>query len=281
MGMGYTSFLETKLKHHVPSGFEVPTESLGKSLFDWQKVVTRWALFTGKAALFEGCGLGKTIQEIEWSTQVHKNTGGDVLILAPLAVSYQTAREALKFGYDPITICKSQADVKPGINITNYEKLEKFDPEKFIGIVLDESSILKSFMGKTKQAIIQAFKKTPYKLCGTATPSPNDYMELLNHSDFLDVMPSNDALSRWFINDTSQFGTYRLRGHAVDDFWRWVASWAVCINNPSDIGFDDNGFILPKLKTKKHIQLMLREGERLTVEDYYRYSLNRFSKSLE
>ncbi len=251
--MRYDEFLETKLKHHVPSGFEVETSSLNPELFEWQKLVTRWALFTGKAALFEGCGLGKTFQEIEWSTNVCRRTGGDVLILGPLAVSYQTTREAAKFGYDEITICKSQDDVRTGINITNYEKLEKFNPDHFAGVVLDESSILKSFMGKTKQALIEAFKKTPYKLCGTATPSPNDYMELLNHSDFLDVMPSNEALSRWFINDTSQFGTYRLRGHAVEDFWRWVASWAVCINKPSDIGFDDNGFILPPLKTIKHI----------------------------
>jgi DNA modification methylase len=238
---------------HKPSGFGVEMEDLNPALFEWQKLVTRWALFTGKSALFEGCGLGKTVQEIEWSTWVHRHTGGDVLILAPIAVSYQTAREAEKFGYRPITICRNQSDVRPGINITNYEKLDKFDPDKFAGVVLDESSILKAFMGKTKQELIQAFKKTPYKLCGTATPSPNDYMELLNHSDFLDVMPSNEALSRWFINDTSQFGTYRLRGHAVDDFWRWVASWAVCINKPSGIGFDDNGFILPPLKTIKHI----------------------------
>jgi DNA modification methylase len=247
----YEDFLKSKILRHQPNGFDVPIEQLNPMLFDWQKVLVRWALFKGKAALFESCGLGKTPQQLEWAQWVCEKTRGNVLILAPLAVAAQTKREGVKFGIE-VNICKEQSETIQGINITNYERLEKFDADSFVGIVLDESSILKSFTGKTKKRIIDAFRKTAYKLCCTATPSPNDHMELLNHSDFLDIMPSNEALSRWFINDTMNFGAYRLKGHAVNDFWRWVSSWAVCINKPSDIGFDDANFILPPLKTIIH-----------------------------
>lgn len=250
--MKYSEFLKEKLIKSDPVGFDVKIDDLNPMLFDWQKVLTRWALNRGRAALFEDCGLGKTPQQLEWANQIFLETGGDVLILAPLAVSKQTQREGIKFGID-VNVCRSQDDVKPGINITNYEMLEHFNASHFIGIVLDESSILKSFMGKTKQKIIDTFRNTQYKLCATATPSPNDHMELLNHAEFLNVMPSNEALSRWFINDTMSFGTYRLKAHAVKDFWRWVSSWAVCMRKPADIGYDDDRFILPELKTTEHI----------------------------
>ena len=248
--MEYQNFLKSKIIERGQIGFE--PKQLNSMLFDWQKVVTKWAIKTGKAALFESCGLGKTPQQLEWANQIHNNTKKDILILAPLAVSSQTKREGEKFGIK-VNICRSQSDVKKGINITNYEIVDKFNPDHFVGIVLDESSILKSFMGKTKIKLMNSFRNTPYKLACTATPSPNDHMELLNHADFLDVMPSNEALSRWFINDTMHFGTYRLKGHAIKDFWEWVATWAVCINKPSDIGYDDDGFILPELKTTEHI----------------------------
>ncbi|MFH1076478.1 MAG: DEAD/DEAH box helicase, partial [Pseudomonadota bacterium] len=278
--MEYSEFLGKKMVGHKASGFKIETDVLNQMLFDWQKVSVRWALGQGKAALFESCGLGKTPQQLEWANQVFINTGKNVLILAPLAVAAQTVREGVKFGIE-VNKCRTQADVKPGINITNYEMLGKFDCDSFIGVVLDESSILKSFMGKTKQFIIESFKKTPYKLCCTATPSPNDHMELLNHSDFLDLMPSPEALSRWFINDTMNFGTYRLKGHAAKDFWRWVSSWAVAINMPSDIGFENNGHVLPKLKTIKHFinyedphdiekGLLFKETEILNASSLYR-----------
>lgn len=199
--MDYQEFLKTKVIEHRPSGFEVDINDLNPMLFEWQKVVVRWALYKGKCAMFESCGLGKTPQQLEWANQVYKHAGKNVLILAPLAVSGQTVREGAKFGIE-VHKCRTQKDVNPGINITNYEMLDNFNPDEFVGIVLDESSLLKSFMGKTKRQIIDTFKSTPYKLCCTATPSPNDHMELLNHSDFLDVMPSNEALARWFINDT-------------------------------------------------------------------------------
>ena len=248
--MKYNEFLNNKVIASSPMGFEA--KKLNPMLYDFQHDITHWALKIGRAAIFAGCGLGKTPMQLEWANKIYQHTNKDILILAPLAVNAQTKREGSKFGIE-INICRSQSDVKPGINIANYEMVDKFDHGHFIGVVLDESSILKSFMGNIKRKIINYFKNTKYKLACTATPSPNDHMELLNHSDFLNVMPSNEALSRWFINDTMHFGTYRLKGHAVNDFWEWVSTWAACLNKPSDLGYDDNGFILPELKTIKHI----------------------------
>jgi hypothetical protein len=152
-----------------------------------------------------------------------------------------------------VTVCRSQADVQPGVNVTNYEMLAHFDPSAFGGVVLDESGILKNFMGKTKQALLEAFRGTPYKLCCTATPAPNDHLELGNHADFLGVMPANEMLARWFINDQAQAGNYRLKGHAKADYWRWVSSWAVSLTKPSDLGYSDEGFILPPLDIFTHV----------------------------
>lgn len=250
--MDYKKFLKSKILDHSNSGFVCEVDDINSMLFDWQRIVVRWALNSGRCAMFESCGLGKTPQQLEWARLLHEHTGGDVLILAPLAVASQTVLEGVKFGVD-VKQCRSMSDVLPGINITNYEMIDHFDTSKFTGVVLDESSILKSFMGKTKQKLMDVFKDTPYRLCCTATPSPNDHMELLNHADFLGIMPSNEALSRWFINDTMHFGSYRLKGHAVKDFWQWVSTWAVCINTPSDIGYSDEGYILPELKTIQHI----------------------------
>ena len=175
------------------SGFDIDVSELNHSLFDWQKAVVKWALKKGKCALFEDCGLGKTLQQLVWAFIVYLYTGGNVLILAPLAVAAQTQKEGEKFGIHT-TICRSQEDVQPGINIANYEMLEHFNPTEFIGIVLDESSILKSYMGKTKRQIVEMFKDTPYKLACTATPAPNDHMEILNHAEFLGIMKSSEAL---------------------------------------------------------------------------------------
>ena len=248
--MSYYDFLKNKLISPQSSGFEI-SESHGK-LFDWQRGVTKWACKTGRAALFEDCGLGKTPQQLFWADEVAKQENRPVLIVAPLAVSMQTKREGAKFGVD-VNIAEYQSDIKSGVNITNYEKLEHFDASKFGGVVLDESSILKAYMGKTKQQIIEMFRNTPYKLACTATPAPNDLMELLNHAEFLGVMKSSEALAVWFIADQQQSGRYRLKGHAQDDFWRWVASWAVCISKPSDIGFADDGYILPPLTENNEI----------------------------
>jgi SNF2 family DNA or RNA helicase len=243
--MSYDAFIAGKVRTVQSSGFE-PLPILAP-LFDWQKAVVRWAVRTGRAALFEDCGLGKTLQQLEWARQVCAHTGGSVLILTPLAVAHQTAQEAAKFGITA-RVANAQSDVsESGLWITNYEKLDHFDTGAFVGVVLDESSILKNFMGKTRRRLTDAFAMTPYRLCCTATPAPNDYMEFGQHCEFLGVMPINEMLSRWFINDTMNFGAYRLKGHARQDFWRWVSSWSISMRKPSDIGYSDEYHILPEL----------------------------------
>lgn len=194
-----------------------------------------------------------TIQSLTFAHEVAIHTGGKSLILAPLAVSKQTVREGDKFGL-PIKYAQNQDQVDSRVTITNYERLASFDAKQFDCVVLDESSVLKHFASATKKNIIEAFKTTPYKLPCSATPAPNDHMELGNHSEFLNVLPSNEMLARWFINDTSHFGKYRLKGHAVREFWDWVSSWAIMAGKPSDISpeFDDSQFNLPELHVIEH-----------------------------
>lgn len=259
--MTYTEYLESKKHRHEPCGI---TATVDNGLFDWQRTVTQWALARGKAALFEDCGLGKTPQQLAWANTIAAHTNAPVLILAPLAVSAQTVREGRKFDI-AVNICETQQDVRAGVNITNYEKLDRFDPKAFSGVVLDESSILKAYMGKTKRQLIEAFRNTPYKLACTATPAPNDLMELLNHAEFLGIMRSSEALSIWFIADQTNSGSYKLKGHAEKDFWQWVASWAVCIEKPSDIGYSDEGYILPELKEHTEIVEISQLNDDLTL----------------
>jgi len=244
----YEHFIASKVSRQSPVGFD-PGEILAP-LFDWQKHVVCWAIRQGRAALFEDCGLGKTLQQLEWARQVSHHTAKPVLILTPLAVAHQTAHEAEHFGYAGALVCAAQHEVKPNaqIVITNYEKLDHFDVSAFGGVVLDESSILKNFTGTTRRKLTAAFASTPYRLCCTATPSPNDYTELGQHADFLGVCTPAQMLATFFINDTFNTGDWRLKKHAEAEFWRWVASWAACISKPSDIGFADEGYILPPLK---------------------------------
>jgi hypothetical protein len=257
--LNYKKFLEKKSFYVEPTGFE--PNALNHMLFDFQKDIVKWACKKGKAALFEDCGLGKTPQQLEWGRQVCKYTGGDVLILAPLAVSKQTKREGEKFGIE-VNICRTQDDVKPGINITNYEMLSNFKPEYFAGIILDESSILKNYAGKMRNEIIDAFKNTPYKLSCTATPAPNDYMELGNQCEFLGIMTRTEMLATFFIHDGSDTSKWRLKGHAEDMFWEWMASWAVVLNKPSDLGYSDGEFILPP-KTINEIIVRVKPEEQI------------------
>lgn len=249
--MEYSTFLQTKRATVRAEGIEIELDALHEALFPFQVQIVQWALHKGRAAIFADCGLGKTFMQLEWGRQVHAHTGGDVLILAPLAVAGQTIAEGRKLGIT-VHLCRTQADVQPGLNITNYEMLQHFDASHFTGVVLDESSILKSYMGKTKRALVDAFAQTPYRLACTATPAPNDVMEIGNHSEFLGVMPSPEMLMRWFINDTMKSGHYRLKGHAEKDFWQWVASWAISIRKPSDLGYSDEGFALPELQITRH-----------------------------
>jgi hypothetical protein len=255
MQTDYEAFLLKKSVLNEQSGFEVDMNRLNPGLFAWQKATIRWAVFKGRAALFEDCGLGKTIQQLEWARIIHEKTGGDIIILTPLAVADQTYREGLKFGIAS-NLCRSENDRKNGINITNYERIHKFDMSRFVGVVLDESSILKNFSGKIRNQIISEFIRTPYRLCCTATPSPNDYAELGNTSEFLGVMTRPEMLSMFFINDTGKVGTWRLKGHVKANlFWEWMCSWSIMMQKPSDIGYpdDDEGFVLPELRMYQHV----------------------------
>ena len=233
--MNYEDFLKQKDYVLESSGFSIDKDKLNPMLFDFQKDVVRWALAKGRACIFAECGLGKTAMQLSWAHQVHLHTGGKVLILAPLSVADQTKREAEKFHYIA-KICEKQEDCIDGINITNYEKLDKFVANEFVGVVLDESSILKSYTGKVRTSIIENFQNVPYKLACTATPAPNDYMELGNHSEFCGVMTRSEMLSMFFVHDGGQTSKWRLKGHAKDVFWQWMASWSVFIDNPSNLG---------------------------------------------
>ncbi len=247
--MTYEKFLKTKFKLIEPSGFDC--EPSNQYAFDFQRDIVKWNLKKGKSANFMDTGLGKTITQLMFADEIHKQEKGDILILAPLAVSKQTIREGEKFGIK-VNPCRSQIDVKSGINITNYEMLHHFDVNKFIGIILDESSIIKSFTGKTTQELLDLFKHTPYKLANTATPAPNDYEELGNHAEFLGIMSRTEMLATFFVHDGGDTSKWRLKGHAEKEFWKWIASWAMVVKNPSDLGYDGSKYILPKLNTHTH-----------------------------
>lgn len=216
-----------------------------------QTAALDFALRRGKSAAFLDTGLGKSFIELEFARQCAEETGKPSLILTPLAVAGQMVREGQKFNIDARQI-REQSQVGAGIMVANYERLAKLDPSTFGAVVLDESSILKSFGGKTTVLLTEAFRATPYKLAATATPAPNDHMEIGQHSDFLDVMPGPEMLSRWFIADQKKMGAYRLKGHAVESFWAWVASWSRCATLPSDLGGDDTGYVLPEIERRIH-----------------------------
>ena len=259
--INYQDFIKNKIQVFESVGFEIEKSELNSKLFDFQKDIVRWALKKGRAAIFADCGMGKTAMQLEWADQIYKKEGGKILILAPLAVATQTQREGEKFNI-PVNICESQSDVIEGINITNYEKLEKFIAREFNAIILDESSILKSFTGKVRTQIIDSFKNTPYRLACTATPAPNDYMELGNHSQFLGVMTREEMLSMYFVHDGGQTSKWRLKGHAENSFWEWMASWSVFIDNPKNLGYDMEGYELPKL----NIFEIVADGKEVTTE---------------
>lgn len=250
--MEYNEFLKNKRFVLESSGFDIDKSELNPMLYEFQKDIVRWALKKGKACIFADCGLGKTAMQLSWSYQVHKHTNGKILILAPLAVADQTKRESEKFGYSA-KVVEKQDDCISGINITNYEKLDRFVANEFVGVVLDESSILKSYSGKFRTAIIQNFYEVPYKLACTATPAPNDYMELGNHSEFCGVMTRSEMLSMFFVHDGGETSKWRLKGHAEDVFWQWLASFSVFIDNPNNIGYEIDGYNLPPINIQEII----------------------------
>lgn len=237
----YATFLQSKAIVVRPSGMEVVDSAIHPSLFPFQRDMVRWSIRKGRAALFETTGLGKTRQQIEWA----RLTGERALILAPLAVARQTVREGAAIGV-PVTYARSQAEAAPdGLTITNYEMLHAFDPDAFGAVALDESSILKNFEGKVRSRLIGAFKDTPYRLCATATPAPNDIAELANHAEFLGIMSRVEMLAAFFVHDDTG---WRLKGHAREPFYRWLASWGMSLQRPSDLGYADDGYQLPPLE---------------------------------
>jgi hypothetical protein len=254
----YADFLARKLQANTGHGFE-PT-FMPAWLFDFQTDLVDWAVQQGRAAVFADCGLGKTPMLLAWAENVRLHTGKPVLVATPLAVSTQIEQEAAKFGVD--AACSRDGSVPAGITITNYERLHHFDPDRFGGIVCDESSILKNFDGATKAAVTEFARTLPYRLLDTATAAPNDYIELGTSSEALGYLGHIDMLNRWFVNDQhntavgrirGQNAKFRFKGHAEQAFWRWVASWARAIRRPSDLGHDDTGFALPPLDHRQHV----------------------------
>ena len=241
----YATFLERKTLRAPSSGHEVADSEIHPRLFPFQRDLVRWAMRKGRAALFADTGLGKTGMQLEWA----RLTGERTLILAPLAVAQQTIREAALLDID-VTYARHQGEASDGITITNYERLDGFDGSDYGAVVLDESSILKSFDGKTRTALIASFAQTPYRLACTATPAPNDIAELANHAEFLSVMSRVEMLSAFFVHDDEG---WRLKGHARDAFWKWLASWGMSLRKPSDLGYSDAGYDLPALSIEPTI----------------------------
>jgi DNA modification methylase len=239
--MSYAEFLRKKTDFNFARGFDIQNNLINKTLFDFQRAIVKWAVKKGKAAIFSDCGTGKSFMQIEWAHLI----GGNCLIIAPLSVTDQTILEAEKLGYK-VTYIENESQYVAGINITNYERLDGFTDKYFDSIVLDESSILKSIDGKTKRKIIETFKDVKYKLSCTATPSPNDIVEICSQVEFLNIMSEKEIKSKYFINDADA-GEYRLKGHAKNAFYKFMSSWAMFLRKPSDIGFSDDGYILPEL----------------------------------
>lgn len=248
----YNDLLEAKKTKKIESGFDVEESGLNPRLFDFQKYCVKRMVKEGRGAVFAGCGNGKTLISLEWATKVAEHEGKPILILAPLSVSRQTIKEGAKFGYK-VDLYRDM-DEATTIAITNYEQIENVDISRFVGVVLDESSILKNFTGYYRNLLTEKFKGMPYKLCCTATPSPNDLNEIGNHSEFLEILDSQDMRSKWFVREEGM-NNYRLKGHAKGDFYGWIASWAIMFENPADIGFVETGklFKLPELTVTDHL----------------------------
>ena len=261
--MEYSDFLRTKKLRVNHIGFESTPHGF---LYDFQRDIVSRALLCGRFAMFADCGLGKTPMQLSWAQSVADHTGKPVLIFAPLAVAEQTRREGDKFGIT-VTICQTAADVRPGVNITNYEKIHHYTPDGIAGIVLDESGILKNYGGHYRKQLTDFASSIDYRLCCTATPAPNDLIEIINHAEFLGVLSGKEAIALFFKTDGNTTHSWRLKHHAETDFWRWMASWAVAVRMPSDLGYANNGFILPELRLFQHtVSGHIEEGFLFQVE---------------
>ncbi len=248
--MSYADYIARKLSTVPPTGLDDFT--LPASLFDHQEALTGWALRRGRAAIFADTGLGKSRMQIAWADAVRRHTKRPVLILAPLAVAAQTVGEAAELGVEAVQ-CREQADAEGvGIAVTNYDRLHKFDPQAFGAVVLDESSCIKHHNTKTLATLLESFRLTPFKLCATATPAPNDWTELGTHAEFLGICTRAEMLAEFFTHDGGDTQTWRLKGHARQVFWQWVCSWGALVRRPSDLGFSDSAYALPPLHMHEH-----------------------------
>jgi superfamily II DNA or RNA helicase len=252
----YAEFVAKKLTRPPATGIEPPTR-LAKGLFPFQRDLVRWALKRGRAAIFANTGLGKSRMQLAWADAVRRETKRNVLVLAPLAVAAQTAAEGAEIGVK-VTVARDMAGVRPGITITNYERLPKFSPDAFGAVVLDESSCIKHHDAKTLRLLLEAFRETPFRLCLTATPAPNDWTELGTHAEFLGACTRAEMLAEFFVHDGGETQTWRLKKHARAAFWRWVATWAALVRHPRDIGYEEDGYDLPPLNVHEHI---VKSGE--------------------
>lgn len=257
----YEGFVRRKRRAEVATGHK--PGDLNPHLFDFQHAIVSWAVRRGRAAIFADTGLGKTLMQLSWADEVASHTGGMVLILAPLAVSEQTIEQGKTFGIEVQRVPHGQAPDAPGVWITNYERMDVIDFAELSGIVLDESSILKAHNGKTRTAIIEASQRVPYRLSCTATPSPNDFDELGNQCEFLGVMTRTEMLATYFVNDTGDTGTWRLKGWGASKFWEWMGTWSVVLRNPTDLGFDGSRYILPAPEYFEHVVETEQLGDEL------------------
>lgn len=268
-GDSYDEYVRKKLTVHPPSGIAQPVINVTR-LFPFQRDLVMWGLRRGRAAVFADTGLGKSGMQVAWADSVSHYTSGDVLILAPLAVAAQTVAEGVACGVE-VTLCRDGADVRPGVNITNYDRIHRFDASRFSGVVLDESSCIKHHEAKTLAILMDAFSSLPFRFCATATPAPNDWTELGTHAEFLGVCTRAEMLAEFFCHDGGETQTWRLKGHARTAFWRWVASWGAMVRKPSDIGYDDAGYDLPPIevvsRTVPTDAATLREGGVLFAQE--------------
>lgn len=247
--MRYEDFVASKFRAQPPAGIDAdPTI---KTLFPHQRDLVRFALRRGRCGVFADTGLGKSRIEVAWADTIHKHTGKDVLILAPLAVAQQTVSEGASVGVE-VTHARDDSDIRRGINITNYDRLHRFDASRFVAVALDESSVIKHHNSKTLAQLLGAFERTPYKLCATATPAPNDWVELGTHAEFLGVRSRVEMLAEFFVHDGGDTQTWRLKGHARREFWKWVSSWGALVRSPADLGHDASAYELPALNVTQH-----------------------------
>lgn len=245
----YAAFVQGKVATAQPCGFDPAT--LAGPLFPHQRALTEWAVRRGRAAIFAATGLGKTRCYLAWADAVARHTGGEVLVLTPLAVAPQGAAEAVLMGLDA-RVARDGSEVAAPITITNYDRLHRFDPSRFVGVVLDESSCIKHHDTKTLRTLLDSFARTPYRLACTATPAPNDWTELGTHAEFLGVCSRTEMLAEFFVHDGGSTQDWRLKGHARDAFWRWVSSWGALVRSPADLGYDASGYDLPPLSVEQH-----------------------------